>query len=126
MINMIPLIDIFLVLLIVFMISIPFLLLNQMSVNLAKTNAGATQQVIKQKTIYVDAAGDYYFSKNNFLSMNDISKIISQEKLNQLSIAADKTVQYQKVIQLIAFLHQNNIQTISLVSTPSSSFPGSR
>lgn len=116
---MIPLIDIFLVLLIVFMISIPFLLLNQMSVNLAKTNAGVAHQVQKQKTIYVDATGHYFFTNNNFLSMNDISKIISQQKLNQLSIAADKDVQYQKVIQLIAFLHDHNIQTINLVSIKS-------
>ncbi len=119
MMNMIPLIDIFLVLLVVFMISIPFLLLNQMSVNLAKTNAGATHHVTKQKTIYVDASGHYFFTKNNFVSFDDISKTISRGKLNQVSIAADKNVQYQKVIQLIAFLHQNHIQTINLVGTQS-------
>ena len=115
MINMIPLIDIFLVLLVVFMISIPFLLTTHLPINLAKTNAG-TMHHQKQKTIYIDATGHYFFKKNKFVSLNDISKTISQEKLNQLSIAADQNVQYQKVIQLIAFLHQHKIQTINLVA----------
>ena len=78
-----------------------------------------THQVKTQKTIFVDATGHYFFNKNHFVSFNDIQKTISQQKLNQLSIAADKNVQYQKVIQLIAFLHRHKIQTINLVGAQS-------
>lgn len=118
MINMIPLIDIFLVLLVVFMISIPFLLINQLPINLSKTNtAGSNLKKTPSTMLFVDQQGRYFFHPNHFISMSEIQADIKKQHLKKLSIAADKKVRYGAVIQLISFLHETHIQTINLVAS---------
>ena len=121
MINMIPFIDIILVLLFVFMISIPFLLMNQLPINLAKTNSApaASQQKKIDHIVYIDSMGHYFLKKNDFLSLSKIQQLIQQQHIDNFSIYADAHVQYSSVIRLISFFNQQGVKQINLVSESS-------
>lgn len=116
MINMIPLIDIILVLLFVFMISIPFLLINQLPINLSKTDT--VRSALKETPstmLFIDQQGRYFFNPHHFVSISEIKAEIKKQEIKKISIAADKNAHYGPVIQLISFLHNIHISSINLV-----------
>ncbi len=126
-INVIPYIDIMLVLLIVFMITTP--LLTQ-SVNLKLPQAAkqkTLQPPINPTVIYINAHGQYYLdqaSDHAVLPINFSTLIarvthnlpVSTKQGGGILIKADRDTHYEAVIQVIAALKQRGIQHISLIT----------
>ena len=118
-INVTPLVDVMLVLLVIFMITAP-LMLNGIKLDLPKTkevnplNLNTTQTVLSYTT-----GGDLYIGEKKLLRSEIISQIKSEFKNNKtqtLFLRADYKVTYGKVAKLMSFLKRNGISQIALVT----------
>lgn len=118
-INVTPLVDVMLVLLIIFMVTAP-LMLNGIKLDLPKTkevnpiNLNATQVILS-----FSKSEDYYLGKDKILASEMIPEIQKQFKANKtqtLFLRADFNLPYGKVARLMSFLKRGGIQQISLVT----------
>lgn len=118
-INVTPLVDVMLVLLVIFMITAP-LMYNGIKLQLPKTKkvdsvSLATDQVI----LSVTAAGEFYLSKQKFLPSElipHIKKLLNSYKTDVVYIRASSEIKYGKVAHLMSTLKQNGILNIALVT----------
>jgi biopolymer transport protein ExbD len=121
-INMTPLVDVMLVLLIIFMITIPVM---QHSVNVELPRATNQPQDIKPETVRlsVDANGTWYW---NELALDDAAfavKLQEQAARNPLAdvhIRGDKAVRYERVAQLMAAVQHAGLKKIGFITEPKS------
>ena len=118
-INVTPLVDVMLVLLVIFMITAP-LMYNAIKLNLPKTKEvnrinPATRQVILSYT----KSGEYFVGKQKLL-LEELAMIIRQEfnetKSSVLFLRADYSVNYGKVARLMSYLKREGITQIALVT----------
>jgi len=119
-INMTPLVDVMLVLLIIFIITIPVM---KHAVNIDLPRATNQVQDAKPETIRlsVDAAGDYFWNENKIADA-DLAPMLATEstKLPQpeLHIRGDKSVRYERVAQAMAAAQQAGIHKIGFITEP--------
>lgn len=118
-INVTPLVDVMLVLLIIFMVTAP-LLLNGIKLDLPKTrevnpiNLSATQVILSYSK-----SEDYFLGKDKILTNEIIPEIKKQFKTNKtetLFLRADFALSYGKVARLMSFLKRGGIHHVSLVT----------
>jgi biopolymer transport protein ExbD len=118
-INVTPLVDVMLVLLVIFMITAP-LMLNGIKMELPKTrevnpiNLKASQTILS-----FSRSEDYYLGKDKLLINELVPEIIKQMKTNNsdtLFLRADYGLPYGKVARLISFLKIGGIHQIALVT----------
>ena len=116
--NVVPYIDVMLVLLVIFMVTAP--MFTPGVINLP--SVGKSSQVTKQPLeINIDATGNYSLTQNNkTTSIATLDELVSQAA--QLStadtpvvISADKEVQYDKVITVVDKLYSSGIKKVALV-----------
>lgn len=118
-INVTPLVDVMLVLLIIFMVTAP-LMLNGIKLDLPKTkevnpiNLNATQVILS-----FSKSEEYFLGKDKLLANEIIPEIQKQFKSNKtdtLFLRADFNLPYGKVARLMSFLKRGGINHISLVT----------
>lgn len=118
-INVTPLVDVMLVLLIIFMVTAP-LMLNGIKLDLPKTrevnpvNLNATQVILS-----FSKSEDYFLGKDKILAnemIPEIKKQFSANKTETLFLRADFNLPYGKVARLMSFLKRGGINQISLVT----------
>ena len=125
-INVVPYIDVMLVLLIIFMITAP-LLSQGVSVDLpeASTKALATDQP-EPIIVSIDAKGNYYLNiahnTNHPIMANELfNRVAAELRLSQnnkrnVLIKGDRGVDYGRVVQVMALLQQAGASTIGLMT----------
>ena len=122
--NVVPYIDVMLVLLIIFMVAAP--MLNQgIDVKLPKAD-GENYNLTKNNLpiiITAKANGEYYIEVNGETSESSIEVIIertiSERKNNpslKVLIKADENIEYKNVIQVMDKLNKNNITDFGLLT----------
>jgi biopolymer transport protein TolR len=119
-INVTPLVDVMLVLLIVFMISAP-LMQQGVQVDLPKTNAGAMSEVPDQLVLTVSKAKQVTINGNVIKPGTLRAKfeaVASAKPDVQLFIQADQSVPYGFVAQVMAEAKQARITRVGLVTEP--------
>ena len=118
-INVTPLVDVMLVLLVIFMVTAP-MMLNGIKLDLPKTkevnpiNLNATQVILS-----LSKSEDYYIGKDKMLIGELIPEIQKQFKLNKTDtvfLRADFALAYGKVAKLMSFLKRGGINKIALVT----------
>ncbi len=119
-INMTPLVDVMLVLLIIFIITIPVM---KHSVNVDLPVATNTQQVIKPETVRlsVDAQGLYYWNEARVeeSALTGLLKAeASRDPQPELHIRGDKAVRYEHVAKVMASAQQAGLRKIGFVTEP--------
>ena len=125
-INVVPYIDVMLVLLVIFMITAP-LLTQGVKVNLPKAKARALSRRQEPVIVSVDRLGRYYLniSKNPSVSMpakkiaSIISKLDIAESKNgkrEILIKGDKDVNYGKVVQVMVLLKNAGVSNVGLMT----------
>lgn len=120
-INVTPLVDVMLVLLIVFMISAP-LMQQGAQVELPKANTGALSEAPDQITLEVTQSKKILMNSKSIKKGTLYRKLraISQVKPHvQVFIQADRRVDYGFVAQVIAVAKRAQIQRVGLVTQPS-------
>ena len=118
-INVTPLVDVMLVLLVIFMITAP-LMYNGIQLQLPKTKkVNSLNLSQKQVILSVTASGEFFLDKQKFLPQEvipEIKKRFSEFNTTTVFIRASSEIKYGKVAQLMAVLKKNGIANISLVT----------
>ncbi|ROR23157.1 outer membrane transport energization protein ExbD [Comamonas sp. BIGb0124] len=119
-INMTPLVDVMLVLLIVFIITVPVM---KHAVNVELPRASNVREEIKPETVRVsvDSKGDYYWNEDKVddtTLFNRLESIAHQEPQPDLHIRGDKDVRYERVAQAMAAAQQAGIKKIGFITEP--------
>ena len=119
-INMTPLVDVMLVLLIIFIITVPVM---KHAIKVELPSATAQKQQLKPETIAlsVDAQGAYYWNQNP-VSEADLDRMLEAEAAKEpqpeLHIRGDKAVRYEYVVQAMAQARQAGLHKIGFVTEP--------
>ena len=119
-INMTPMVDIMLVLLIIFIITIPAM---KHSVNIDLPRATNEAQLIKPETIRlgVDAQGTYFLNELQIADSTLGRQLKAAAALNpqpELHIRGDKAVRYERVAQAMALAQQAGLRKIGFITEP--------
>ena len=119
-INMTPLVDVMLVLLIIFIITVPVM---QHSVNIDLPRASSEIEVTKPETIRlsVDAEGRYFVNDASISDEELARRLKSAAAINpqpELHIRGDKSVRYERVAQALAAAQQAGLRKIGFITEP--------
>ncbi len=119
-INMTPMVDVMLVLLIIFIITVPVM---KHAVNIDLPRASNVPQDVKPETIRlsVDAAGDYFWNENKVTEealLLQLKAAATQTPQPELHIRGDKAVRYERVAMAMAAAQQAGIKKIGFVTEP--------
>ena len=124
-INVIPYVDIMLVLLLIFMVTAPFLI-QGINVDLPKVESPAIEDFENNSlTISIDKAGNYYLEIDTFknISMDlselelELNKIIPNNKI-EVFIRADARVIFNDVAVLMSSLQKFKPNSINFLTNP--------
>lgn len=132
-INVVPFIDVMLVLLVIFMITTP-LLTQGVKVELPKTSASAMSEQQKEPLIVtVDSQGNYYLNLSDKPNQPVTARILSHLVSTQLAgqqgaeqqrpvlVRGDKNANYGKVVEAMVLLQQAGAKSVGLITEPASS-----
>jgi biopolymer transport protein ExbD len=119
-INMTPMVDVMLVLLIIFIITVPVM---KHAVNIDLPKASNVPQDAKPETIRlsVDAAGDYFWNDNKVTDAAlqlQLKAAAAQTLQPELHIRGDKAVRYERVATAMAAAQQAGIKKIGFITEP--------
>lgn len=116
-INVTPLVDVMLVLLIVFMISAP-LLTAGVPVELPKTEAGAMQDQPEPLTVSIRADGSIYLGEDAipFSNLAPRLQAVANGETRPIYVRADRQATYEVVAQVMASLSTSGFTSINLIT----------
>jgi len=127
-INLVPFIDVMLVLLVIFMITTP-LLTQGVKIDLPETETKAVPPDQKEPLIVtVDSTGNYYLnisSKPNqpvtpqvlsHLVSSQLSKEVPTEQQRPVLVRGDKNANYGKVVEAMVLLQQAGAKSVGLIT----------
>ena len=117
-INVVPYIDVTLVLLVIFMVTAPMtnpgvVELPEVGETLKQTGAPIVITVKLNNTIEIEGEG---YTRDRLLS--HVQSLIKKTPDRAIVIAADKNVKYDDVISLMDLLKQNNVSKVGLLLKP--------
>ena len=119
-INMTPLVDVMLVLLIIFIITVPVM---KHSVNIDLPRVSNEQELVKPETVRlsVDADGSYYINDSKITDEQLAPRLkaaAAQNPQPDLHIRGDKAVRYERVAQAMAAAQQAGLRKIGFITEP--------
>ena len=132
-INVVPYIDVMLVLLIIFMITAPLLNLG-VDIDLPQSNAKSLQQKQDPVVVSVDVDGNYFLAvkagSNEAVTREDlvakVAAIVRQNEKTQVLIGGDARVDYQTITETIDLMKEAKVDKVSLISVPRSGAGGGK
>ena len=120
-INVTPLVDVMLVLLIIFMITAP-MMTQGVDVDLPETTSKALKQKEKPIIITINKKGDIYFNR-----IKGNQKLLRQQLLDvardsgtdrSVFLKADKNVQYGLVVSVMADIKEAGFKKLGMITQP--------
>ncbi|QTN28862.1 biopolymer transporter ExbD [Rhodoferax sp. AJA081-3] len=119
-INMTPLVDVMLVLLIIFIITVPVM---KHAINVELPQASSERQNLKPETIQlsVDAQGAYFLNQTAVTEDALVSQLqaeAAKQPQPELHIRGDKAVRYEFVAQAMATAKQAGLHKIGFITEP--------
>ncbi len=118
-INITPLVDVMLVLMVVFILTAP-LLNNAVRINLPQTAATAPDAV-KAVTVSVDDAGQVYIDKRKIDAAAlepALRQLVRTHPELALSLQADEAVPYKAVAKTMAAISRSGVSKLSVLTAP--------
>lgn len=123
-INVVPYIDVMLVLLVIFMITAP-LLKTGVDVNLPRANTNPMEQTQSEPLVAtVDADGNYYLNvgsdpdqpiaEDRLVTM--ATAVMRRDPQRRVLVRGDQDVSYQRVVRVMALLQQAGAPQVGLVA----------
>jgi biopolymer transport protein ExbD len=126
-INVTPLVDVMLVLLIIFIITIR-VIVQQIPVELPKATNLPTQTKPENIIIAVDKGGDIYWNTDPVQGIEDLRNrlraVVGKQPQPEVHIRGDATVRYQFVGQVLVTTQQIGIRKVAFILTPDHFGPG--
>jgi biopolymer transport protein ExbD len=116
--NVTPLVDVMLVLLVIFIVTAPLIVPQSMKVNLPKTQAVAQQDQAKNIQLIISANGEATLN-NQIVDDKSLAaelRRLAAEPKTQLQINADKAVPYGRIAEIMAMAQANGVTKLSFVT----------
>jgi biopolymer transport protein TolR len=124
-INMTPLIDVMLVLLVIFIITAP-LLASSIKLDLPKTDAAKAGDAPKSVTVVLDAAGQTYV-KDSPVAMDELARQLTlsaqANPQTEVLLRADKVVPYGRIVEVMGAAQKAGLNRIGFVADASAPTP---
>jgi biopolymer transport protein ExbD/biopolymer transport protein TolR len=117
-INMTPLIDVMLVLMIIFMITAP-LMTSSLKLDLPKTEGGSPTEAPSFLAMAIDAAGTVYLGEQTIereALLQRAREAARRDPLTEVQLRADSAVPYGRVAELIALVQDAGLTRIGFVT----------
>ncbi len=131
-INVVPYIDVMLVLLIIFMVTAP-LLTQGIEVELPEAGADPIESAADDQPIVlsVDAAGNLYLNigddedepKTAATIVDDVQKVLDREPQTPVLVKADRAVEYGYVVGAMVLLQRGGADNVGFVTDPLETYP---
>jgi len=119
-INVTPLVDVMLVLLIIFMVTAP-LLQQGVEVDLPKTKAAPIEAKEQKLVLVMTADGKFYIGKTE-VKAEDLDTVLrTNAKLQQdreLYLHADQKLPYGEVVRVMALVKEAGVESLGMVTDP--------
>jgi len=126
-INVTPLVDVMLVLLIIFIITIR-VIIQQVPVQLPRATNLPTQTKPENITIAIDKDGDIFWNTQKVASTDELKQKLRvaarEEPQPEVHIRGDSNVRYQFVGQVLVATQQIGIRKVAFITTPDHFGPG--
>ena len=125
-INVTPLVDVMLVMLVIFMITAP-IMQQGVEVNLPKATTAPLAGDSEQVVISINRAGQVFIGSGNQIESNSVGeKLVGilqnrPEGDRKVYIKADTDVPYGKIMEVMSSAHRSGITQIGLISDPTGS-----
>jgi biopolymer transport protein ExbD len=119
-INMIPLIDVMLVLLIIFIVTAP-LLTHSIRIDLPKASAQVNLEKPETVTLSIDAVGGLYWNDTLISDAQLAINLIDAARRKpqpELHLRAERTTQYQKLAEVMAAAQNAGVNKIGFITEP--------
>jgi biopolymer transport protein ExbD len=124
-INTTPLVDVMLVLLIIFLITIP-VITHTIKVDLPKVANTATKTKPENITLAVDANGDIYWNGGLVPSQQKLLQAVvaraSDKPQPEIHIRADRSVKFEAVGRVIYLIQRGGIAKVGFITEPDRGF----
>ena len=121
-INMTPLIDVMLVLVVIFIITAP-LMTSAIKLDLPKTEAAKPAEAPKFVAIVVDKAGQIFLN-DQVTSLTQLADSLAKSALaskdTEVQLRADEAVPYGKVVEVMGVAQKAGLNRIGFVAEPKS------
>lgn len=120
-INVTPLVDVMLVLLVIFMVTAP-MLQQGVEVNLPRAATGALQGQSEQIVLSISEQGEIFLGAGNRVTLEELPRKARalmeprRDEDRKIYIKADTALQYGRVMDVMGKLHEGGIVQIGLVS----------
>ena len=119
-INVTPMVDVMLVLLVIFILSAP-MFTNAVKLDLPKAQAQANPQQAAIVTLAIDGAGKIYWN-NDAVEQDALEKRLAEaarlDPQPELQLRADKDTRYEVVAQVMAAAQSNGLTKLGFVTDP--------
>ncbi|WEF31623.1 ExbD/TolR family protein [Pseudoduganella chitinolytica] len=119
-INVTPMVDVMLVLLVIFILSAP-MFTNAVSLDLPKAKAAAVQQGTATVTVAIDAAGTVFWN-DEALQGDELAQRLAaaagRSPQPELQLRADRATRYEAVAQLMAAAQAQGLTKLVFVTDP--------
>ena len=124
-INVTPLVDVMLVLLVIFIITAP-LMASSIRLDLPKTDAGKPNDTPKFVTLVVDAKGAIFLNDKPVTADElaaGLTKAAADSRDTEVQLRADETVSYGKVVELMGIANKAGLNRIGFVTEAAPTAP---
>ena len=126
-INVVPYIDVMLVLLVIFMITAP-LMTSSLKLDLPKTDAAQPSDTPQFISVALDREGRYFFGDETLAADAFAERVAVAAKRNaqtEVQLRADRGVPYGRVAELIGIVQKAGLTRIGFVTEPATAASGS-
>jgi biopolymer transport protein TolR len=126
-INVTPLVDVMLVLLIIFMVTAP-LMTSGVTVDLPKADAAPLNQDATPITLSIDAAGDIYLQDTKIPLEQLVAKLKAIARNNpdrRIFVRGDRSLPYGRIMEVMATITQGGFTKVALLAEEAAPPPAS-
>ena len=119
-INVTPFVYVMLVLLIIFMVTAPFLTVG-VQVDLPETSADTLPEESEPLTLTINSKGEVFIQESKIEFNNLIKKIlaVSNNRTDtRIYVRGDKTINYGRVLEVMGILSGSGFTKVALISEP--------
>ena len=125
-INVIPYVDVMLVLLVIFMVTAPFMI-QGIDIDLPEVNSQPIEKAnLENVTISINSKGEYFIDldslKDEIFKINELreelTKILKNNSSIEIYIRADKNVIFAEVVKLMSLLQDLKPSAINFITEP--------
>ena len=119
-INVTPLVDVMLVLLIIFMVTAP-MMTQGVDVNLPETTTKPLPQKENPIVVSINEKGEIFIDKfqiNQVILQNELDKLALSGKERPIFLKADKNVPYGLVVEVMADIKEAGFDKLGMVTRP--------